>query len=406
MKKMFDTCALLDAVEQGCELKDFYISSITLEEIEHIKTSNYKDEHTKFQARKASLFLKKNVDIYNVILYTTTIDNILQERNLPLTNDNKIIASCGSEMEFITNDLNAALIARNIFGLQVRSLAKTDEQYTGYIELHPTDAQLNELYSSDCSHNIFNALVNQYVILYNEANEVIDTLCWTGTKYRKLKFKPFDSKWFGQVKAKKGDVYQQCACDALLHSQITCIQGPAASGKSYLALGYLMSLLEAEEIDKIVIYVNPVPVRGAGTLGWYKGTKNEKLLDSQIGNFLISKIGGIEEVERLIETDKIILLPISDCRGFDTTEMRAGVYMTEAQNMSVDLMKLIIQRTGEDSIVIIEGDSCGQIDSVLYSGLNNGMRRMSKVFRDKECYAEVWLKNIYRSEIAKIAEAM
>lgn len=403
---MYDTCALLQAIESGIELKDFCISSITLEEIENIKTSSHKDEHTKFQARKASLFLRNNPNLYTVVVYVTSLDEAIQQRGLPLTNDNKIIASCNPDDEFVTTDINAGLIAHNFFGLNVVPLEEDTDPYKGYIEVVPTVAQLNDLYSNDYKLNIFNALVNQYVIVYDIEGTIIDTLCWTGTRYRKLKFKPFESKWFKEIKAKKGDVYQQCACDALLHSQISCIQGPAASGKSYLALGYLMSLLEAEEIDKIIIYVNPVPVRGAGTLGWYKGTKNEKLLDSQIGNFLVSKIGGIEEVERLIETNKLILLPISDCRGFDTSGMRAGIYMTEAQNMSIDLMKLVLQRTGEDSIVIVEGDSCGQVDSVIYNGANNGMRRMSQVFRGKDCYSEVWLKNIYRSEIAKIADEM
>lgn len=50
------------------------------------------------------------------------------------------------------------------------------------------------------------------------------------------------------------------------------------------------------------------------------------------------------------------MLPMSDVRGYDTSGMNAGIYITEAQNMDISLMKLALQRIGEDSLVIIDGD--------------------------------------------------
>lgn len=138
----------------------------------------------------------------------------------------------------------------------------------------------------------------------------------------------------------------------------------------------------------------------------YPGTKDEKLLDSQIGNFLTSKIGGRVEVERLLQEEKIVLLPFSDIRGYDTTGMRAGIYITEAQNLDTNLMKLALQRIGEDSICIIDGDNKTQVDLDEYSGFNNGMKRLSQVFRGQDIYGEVELKIIHRSKIAEIAEQL
>ena len=97
---------------------------------------------------------------------------------------------------------------------------------------------------------------------------------------------------------------------------------------------------------------------------------------------------------------------MSDIRGYDTTGMRAGVYITEAQNLDIELMKLALQRIGEDSICILDGDSDTQVDSSLYSGNNNGMRRVSEVFRGQDFYGEVTLKNIKRSRIAELAQQM
>lgn len=175
---------------------------------------------------------------------------------------------------------------------------------------------------------------------------------------------------------------------------------------TFLSLSYLVQQLEQGMIDKIVIFCNPVAVRGAARLGFYAGDKLQKLLDSQIGNFLVSKFGGMYEVERLIQQEKLLLLPVSDLRGFDTTGLRAGVYITEAQNMSVDLMKLALQRIGEDCICIIEGDNKTQVDMEEYAGQNNGMRRMSEVFRGQDYFGQVELQLIHRSRIAKTAELM
>ena len=64
----------------------------------------------------------------------------------------------------------------------------------------------------------------------------------------------------------------------------------------------------------------------------------------------------------------------------------------------------VIQRIGEDCICIIDGDEKTQVDDVAFAGANNGMRRMSKVFRGHDVYGEIELKKIYRSKIAEIAE--
>lgn len=74
--------------------------------------------------------------------------------------------------------------------------------------------------------------------------------------------------------------------------------------------------------------------------------------------------------------------------------------------MTVSLMKLCLQRIGDDSICIIDGDCKAQVDSIEYAGSNNGMRRVSKVFRGEDVYGEIELKNIHRSRIAEIAEGL
>lgn len=80
--------------------------------------------------------------------------------------------------------------------------------------------------------------------------------------------------------------------------------------------------------------------------------------------------------------------------------MRAGIYISEAQNLDTTLMKLALQRIGDDSICIIDGDCRTQVDDISFAGVNNGMRRTSKVFRGHDIYGEIELKQIHRSKIA------
>jgi predicted ribonuclease YlaK len=121
---------------------------------------------------------------------------------------------------------------------------------------------------------------------------------------------------------------------------------------------------------------------------------------------LASKLGDKIMVEKMINDGQLILLPMSDVRGYDTSGMNAGVYISEAQNMDITLMKLALQRIGEDSVCIIDGDPMTQVDDVSFAGLNNGMRRVSKIFRGTEVYGEIELKNIHRSKIANIAQKL
>ena len=91
------------------------------------------------------------------------------------------------------------------------------------------------------------------------------------------------------------------AADSLSQNTVTMLKGPAGSGKTYLSLGYLFSQLDSGKLDKIIIFCNPVATKNSARLGYYPGTRDEKLLDSQIGNLLISKLGDRIAVEQMLQ---------------------------------------------------------------------------------------------------------
>lgn len=412
--KFYDTCSLLLKVDNLWEEDTtLVISSVTLEELEHIKTSANKDPDVKFAARKLIHELDTHYDSYQVIIWNDVLARALKAHNLPENPDNKIIVSAGwfqlqnqdKEVIFITNDLCCKHIAKSILNIPVESYIEEDYKYDGYQEIIMSDDEMADFYSNP-TENKYGLYINEYLLVKNENNEIVDRLCWTGENYRHLSYENFKSNYFGNVRPMKDDVYQALAADSLENNKITMIKGPAGTGKTYLSLGFLLHKLERNRIDKIIVFCNTVATKNSAKLGYYPGTRDEKLLDSQIGNLLSSKLGGRIAVEQMIQKEELILLPLSDIRGYDTSGMRAGIYISEAQNLDIELMKLTLQRIGEDSICIIDGDCNAQVDDIHFAGSNNGMKRASQVFRGADIYGEITLKNIHRSRIAKLAEKM
>lgn len=259
-------------------------------------------------------------------------------------------------------------------------------------------------YYSNLGSNIFNLYKGQYLIIRNQEGEVVDKACWTGKEMRQLVYDEIHSGAFGKIKPKKDDPYQACVFDALQHNQVNLITGRAGTGKSLLSLAYLFGQL-GRTIDRIVIFCNPVVVRNGSKLGFYPGSVLDKLLSTQMGNILSSKLGDRIAVEGLINEGKLVLIPVGDCRGYEVPPA-SGVYITEGQNFNIDLLRLILSRCAEDSIVIVEGDADEQVDLEAYAGANSGIREMSKIFRGSGLFGQVELKNIYRSEIGKLADKM
>lgn len=407
----YDTSSLLKELHNAFNDKKFYISNLTLKELEDIKTSKNKNEDIRYKARKLIHLLEENEDKYEIINYQKEWDKELV--GVLLDNIDSRIILCAKHcpkiksLLFITEDLCCRQIAKSV-GLNTKYLKTIEENdYTGYKDIIMTEEEQGEFYISlkNFDNSKYNLLHNEYLLIRDTNGKILDRY-----KYQqeqgliRVNFPVFNNKLLGKIKPK--DEYQQIVMDSLCNNTITMMRGPAGTGKSFLAMGYLLDRLECGYIDKIIIFCNTVATAGSAQLGYYPGSRNEKLLDSQIGNFLVSKLGGRMIVDRMISEEKLILLPMSDIRGYDTTGMKAGVYITEAQNLDIELMRLALQRIGEDSICILDGDSESQVDLPQYAGSANGLRRTSLVFRGQDFYGEVTLQNIYRSKIAQIAQLM
>ena len=297
--KIYDTSSLL-LIEDFDKLfnnpeERVVITSITLHELEQIKISTNKDPSIKYAARQLLAALNNCNNHVTTILYTTNLEEWILKNNLELNNDSKILAAAynyqayrSSDCVFITNDSSLLQLARAFLNMPAEKLDIISDDYTGVLELTLSDDEMAEFYSSDgLSYNHkLNAYINQYVNIYNSDHECVDTVCWDGYDFRPLKYKSFYSEQLGEIKPYKGDIYQAMVADSLLHNKLTMIKGPAGAGKTHLALGYLFFELEHNKIDRIIIFCNTIATKNSAKLGFYPGTRDEKLLDSQIGNLL------------------------------------------------------------------------------------------------------------------------
>lgn len=412
-RKLFlDTNALLNLQENAFK-EEFVIAQKTLEELENIKSSGSKDGEVKYKARKVAHLLDDNWGKYHVVKYSPDIDQIIESFNLDKTPDNIILASAyhyndTCNILVVSDDLNCKFISREIFGLETRganeiNLVKDMDEYLGYKDVTLSDEEMSDFYLH-LDRNTFENVVNEYLIIRKSDGEIVDTLRWNGNEFKKVCSKTIKSIMFGD-KIKPKDIYQACAIDSIFNNTMTTISGKAGSGKSLISLVTIMNLIESGKYDRVVIMFNPTKARGASDMGYYSGDATEKAMQNSVGSILTTKFGDRYAVDMLLQQDKIRLVSMADVRGMEVRDNEI-LYITEAQNTSIELLKLCLSRASSECKIIIEGDYNSQVDSYLFDGTSNGMKRVIDVLKGEEEFGYIHLPNIWRSKIAALVDRL
>lgn len=400
-----DTNALLNFCEDLERFGKFAISNISLIELENIKTNKNKDENIKYNARKAIHWIDSHEVI--VVIYDNYISGYIKD--LEQTADNKIIACANrlkdidhADIVFVTEDISCKMIAKNIFDLEVYSGNNTEEEYKGFKEIELTDEELADFYQSSINENIFKLKENQYLIIKNNGN-IVDSFCWRNNKHDKLFNEKICSRYFDKLKVK--DIYQSCVVDSIMNNTLTAISGKAGSGKTLLSLMCIMNLIEKGKYESVVLLFNPTKARGTQDMGAYKGNYIDKAMQNNIGNILTTKFGDRLVVDLLLQQGKLKLVSMADCRGMEIKDSEI-LFITEAENTTVDLIKLCLSRVSSGAKIVVEGDYESQADSKLFDGYNNGLRRIIDKLSGQSEVGCVQLQNVWRSKIAELCELL
>jgi len=129
--------------------------------------------------------------------------------------------------------------------------------------------------------------------------------------------------------------------------------GPAGTGKTFLAVAAAVEALESDQVQRLVL-VRPA-VEAGERLGFLPGDMMQKVdpylrpIYDALYEFL-----GIERVGKLVERNVIEIAPLAYMRG--RTLNHSCVIMDEAQNTTVEQMKMFLTRIGFGSKAIVTGD--------------------------------------------------
>ncbi|MEZ5565582.1 MAG: PhoH family protein [Gammaproteobacteria bacterium] len=153
--------------------------------------------------------------------------------------------------------------------------------------------------------------------------------------------------------------------------------GPAGTGKTYLAVASAVAALEEERVQRIVL-VRPA-VEAGERLGFLPGDMSQKV-DPYLRPMYdaLYEMLGVERVARLIERNIIEVAPLAFMRGRSLNE--SFVILDEAQNTSIEQMKMFLTRLGFGSRAVVTGDIT-QIDLPKHqtSGLKHAVQVLAGV---------------------------
>jgi len=187
---------------------------------------------------------------------------------------------------------------------------------------------------------------------------------------------------------------------SIFENQIVFGIGPAGTGKTYLATAAGLFFLREKMVERIIL-VRPV-VEAGENLGFLPGDLKEKIdpylrpLFDAIYDMLEPRI-----FHELVENEVIEIAPLAYMRG--RTLNKAFVILDEAQNTTIDQMKMFLTRTGNDTKLVITGDIT-QID--LPVGKKSGLIHASEIFEGREdgmkmSFCRFTAEDVSRAEIVK-----
>ena len=149
--------------------------------------------------------------------------------------------------------------------------------------------------------------------------------------------------------------------------------GPAGTGKTYLAMAKAVQALQAKEVSRIIL-TRPA-IEAGEKLGFLPGTLNDKI-DPYLRPLYdaLHDMVDADSVPKLLTSGTVEVAPLAYMRGRTLND--AFIILDEAQNTSMEQMKMFLTRLGFNSKMVITGDIT-QVD--LPGGMKSGLRGVQSI---------------------------
>ena len=228
------------------------------------------------------------------------------------------------------------------------------------------------------------ALFPEQPVFARSAGTPDDPLNPEGTQAPSLETKLAPGQAFGHISPRKRgltkarNAAQDNYLRILARNELVFAEGPAGTGKTWLAVGHAVQLLEAGHIERLIL--SRPAVEAGEKIGFLPGDMRDKVdpylrpIYDALHDFMEGRL-----VERALQTGVIEVAPLAFMRG--RTLSNALVLLDEAQNASSMQMKMFLTRLGEGSRMIVTGDPT-QVD--LPSGQKSGFAEAINLLHDVE----------------------
>ncbi len=207
-----------------------------------------------------------------------------------------------------------------------------------------------------------------------------------GTPSGRANFEQIATRKRGSVKAR--NAAQDAYLRSLRRHELVFAEGPAGTGKTWLAVGHAVQLMEQGIIERLIL--SRPAVEAGERLGFLPGDLKDKVdpylrpIYDALYDFMEAR-----HVERGLATGVIEIAPLAFMRGRTLTN--AAVLLDEAQNATSMQMKMFLTRLGEGSRMIITGDP-SQVD--LPPGQKSGLVEATRVLAGVEGVGHIRFRDV------------
>lgn len=255
---------------------------------------------------------------------------------------------------------------KNISGSHNSNLKVLEEKFECSIDIHGESilCSCDDELTCDTLDKIFTLLVKMSQLSFNITSRDIIYVCnivlnsLEGEYLKFLQNRKAIGHSFHNKPIYAKTLKQQDYIDLLDKKDLIFSIGAAGTGKTYLAVCYAVTQLKKGNIDKIIL-TRPA-VEAGESLGFLPGDLKEKV-DPYLRPLYdaLYDMLGVEAVSQLIEKQVIEIAPLAYMRG--RTLENAFIILDEAQNATIDQLKMFLTRLGFNSKMIVTGD-ISQVD--------------------------------------------